>query len=58
MQSGIDQGELEGNNPEMLTLIFLGVVNNLIGKAKEMGVENFTLARQLTDYFLNGARKF
>jgi AcrR family transcriptional regulator len=57
MQSGIDRGELEGNNPEMLTLIFLGVVNNLIGKAAEMGVENSTLARQLTGYFLNGARK-
>ena len=57
MQSGIDRGELEGNNSEMLTLIFLGVVNNLIGKAAEMGVENSTLARQLTDYFLNGVRK-
>jgi AcrR family transcriptional regulator len=57
MQSGIDRGELAGDNPEMLALIFLGVVNNLIGKAAEMGMENFVLAQQATGYFLNGVRK-
>jgi TetR/AcrR family transcriptional regulator len=57
MQSGIDRGELAGDNPEMLALIFLGVVNNLIGKAAEMGMENSVLARQATGYFLNGVRK-
>jgi len=57
MQFGIDRGELAGDNPEMLTLIFLGAVNNLIGKAAEMGVENAVLAQQLTGYFLNGVRK-
>jgi len=57
MQSGIDGGELAGDNAEMLALIFLGVVNNLIGKAAEMGVENSALARQATGYFLNGVRK-
>jgi len=57
MQSGIDGGELVGDNAEMLALIFLGVVNNLIGKAAEMEIENSTLARQATGYFLNGARK-
>jgi AcrR family transcriptional regulator len=57
MQAGIDQGELAPDNPEVLTLIFLGIVNNFIGKAAEFGVDNATLARQLTAYFLNGARK-
>jgi hypothetical protein len=41
----------------MLALIFLGVVNNLIGKAAEMGIENSALARRATGYFLNGVRK-
>ncbi len=57
MQAGIDQGELAPDHPETLTLIFLGIVNNFIGKAAELGVENAALARQLTAYFLHGAQK-
>lgn len=57
MQAGISQGELETDNPEVLTLIFLGIVNNFIGKAADLGVDNATLARRLTAHFLNGAQK-
>ena len=55
MQGGIDQGLLRPDNPEVLTLIFLGIVNNFIGKAAELGVDNPALARKLTAYFLSGA---
>ena len=57
MRQGIEQGNLNGDNPEMLTLIFLGSVNNFIGKAGEMQLTNTDLARQLTSYFLNGAKR-
>ncbi len=57
MKTGIDQGELAPDNPEVLTLIFLGIVNNFIGKSADLGVDNAALARKLTAYFLNGARK-
>jgi AcrR family transcriptional regulator len=57
MQAGIERGELAADNPEVLTLIFLGIVNNFIGKAAELGVDNPALARQLTAYFLTGAQK-
>lgn len=55
MQTGIDQGQLRPDNPEVLTLVFLGIVNNFIGKAAELGVDNAALARKLTAYFLSGA---
>jgi AcrR family transcriptional regulator len=55
MQAGVDQGQLRPENPEVLTLIFLGIVNNFIGKAAELGVDNAALARKLTTYFLSGA---
>jgi AcrR family transcriptional regulator len=57
MQAGIDQGELRPENPEVLTLIYLGMVNNFIGKAAELGTDHAALARRLTDYFLYGAQK-
>ena len=57
MRSGIDQGELDGDNPEVLTLIFLGSINNFIGKAGEMHMPNADLAGILTGYFLKGAKK-
>jgi AcrR family transcriptional regulator len=57
MQAGIDQGELRADNPEVLTLIFLGIVNNFIGKAADLGVNHAALAQKLTAYFLTGAQK-
>ncbi|NOR82165.1 MAG: TetR family transcriptional regulator [Ardenticatenales bacterium] len=56
MRVGIDRGELDGDNPKVLTLIFLGSINNFIGKAGEMHLTNAHLARILTSYFLKGAK--
>jgi AcrR family transcriptional regulator len=57
MQVGIDQGELRGDRSETLTLIFLGIINNFIGKAADMNTPNSSLANELTKYFLQGAHK-
>ena len=57
MQAGVDQGQLRPENPEVLTLIFLGIVNNFIGKAADLGLDHAALARKLTAYFLSGAQK-
>ncbi|MCD4673260.1 MAG: TetR/AcrR family transcriptional regulator [Anaerolineaceae bacterium] len=57
MRLGIDRGELDGDNPEVLTLIFLGSINNFIGKASDMHLPNADLARIITSYFLDGAKK-
>ena len=43
MRAGVDQGELQPENPETLTLIFLGIVNNFIGRARELGTDNADL---------------
>ena len=57
MQQGIDRGELNGDNAEMFSLIFLGTVNHFIGRAGTSPAELAALAGQLTAYFLNGTRK-
>jgi AcrR family transcriptional regulator len=57
MQSGIDQGALKNENPETLSLIFLGMINNFINRAAEMNTNNQVLASMLTAYFLEGASK-
>jgi AcrR family transcriptional regulator len=57
MQFGIDHGELKSDSAETLALIFLGILNNFIGKAAEMKTKNASLARNLTQYFLIGAIK-
>ena len=57
MQFGIDRGELKKDSAETLALIFLGILNNFIGKAVEMKVKNAALAKNLTQYFLLGAIK-
>jgi hypothetical protein len=57
MQAGLAQGELEGSSAELLALIFLGMVNNFIGRAAELGFEQPALARLLTHYFLKGVSK-
>ena len=56
MQSGIARGELKKDSPETLTLIFMGMINNLIGKAADMNLENAALAKKITGYFLEGAK--
>lgn len=57
MQSGIAAGELKEEKPETLTLIFLGTINFFIGKSEELNLDQAALARKLTDYFLEGAKK-
>ena len=56
MQSGIARGELKKDSPETLTLIFMGMINNLIGKAADMKLGNAALAEKITGYFLEGAK--
>lgn len=56
MQSGIAAGELRDDSPAVMALIFMGGVNNFIGKAAELHTDNPALARKLTDYFIAGAR--
>ena len=58
MQSGIQQGELEGDDPDLLTLVFLGIINNFIGKQLEMKMDTAALSEKLTTYFLKGVRKY
>ena len=54
MQSGLDSGALRGRNAEMLTLMFLGVINNFINRSTETGLDTSSLAAELTDLFLEG----
>ena len=54
MQAGMDSGELHGKNAEMLTLMFLGIINNFINRTAETGMDNAALAAELTDLFLGG----
>jgi len=54
MQSGMDEGVLKQDDPEMLTLVFLGIIDNFIGKASEMNRDPETLTKALVNYFLNG----
>lgn len=56
MQSGIDSGELLGNTAETLSLIFLGIINNFIGRARQNPYTTATLAKTLTAFFLHGAK--
>jgi len=55
MQSGLDSGELRGRNADLLTLMFLGILNNFISRVSETGLDTASLAAELTDYFLKGA---
>jgi AcrR family transcriptional regulator len=57
MQSGIDHGELAGADARLLSLIFLGTINNFIGRAAEMKMDHAALAQLLTHYFLSGVKK-
>jgi AcrR family transcriptional regulator len=55
MQDGIERGELLPAAPQTHTLVFLGIINNFIGRAAEMGLSTDALSTTLTRYFLKGA---
>lgn len=57
MQSGLDNGILRGRNAEMLTLMFLGIINNFINRTVETGLDTQSLAAELTNLFLEGVTK-
>jgi AcrR family transcriptional regulator len=57
MQSGIDDGLLAGESAHFLSLIFMGSVNNFIGRSAEFKMDNQALAQLLVDRFLNGAKQ-
>jgi AcrR family transcriptional regulator len=57
MQQAIDQGELDGTSAEMFSLMFLGMVNNFIGRANQDRSSAAALAASITTYFLNGTKK-
>ncbi len=57
MQSGVDSGELRAEDPGVMTLIFMGSINNFIGKAAELHSDNNALAVRLTDFFIAGAHR-
>lgn len=54
MQEGMAGGELQADDPNTLTLFFLGAINNFIGRGAELGLPHAALARKLTNYFLQG----
>jgi AcrR family transcriptional regulator len=55
MREGIALGELADQDAELLTLAFLGIVNNFIGKSAEKGFQNSDLAEGMVGLFLHGA---
>jgi AcrR family transcriptional regulator len=55
MQSGIAQGELAGDTPECLAMVFLGIVGSFIGRSGELGMDSAQLAQHLAEHFLRGA---
>jgi AcrR family transcriptional regulator len=55
MQTGIDEGTLRNGDPEVLTLIYLGLINNFIGKENSLKMEQTVLIDLLVNYFINGA---
>ncbi len=57
MQTGLDSNVLRGRNAEILTLVFLGIINNFINRSVEGGLDVTSLAAELTDLFLEGASK-
>lgn len=57
MQQGIDEGLLQGERPETLTLVFLGMINNFIQPGRELNRSRADLARELAHYFLFGVAK-
>lgn len=56
MQDGMTRGELQIDDPDTLTLLFLGAINNFIGPDASTGLDDAVLAQKLTDYFLKGVQ--
>ena len=56
IKTGIEEKELRGKEPYFLALAFLGIVNNLIGKDSEFGLDTQTLAEEIVKFFLEGAQ--
>ncbi len=57
MKNGMAQGELRAGQPEMLTLVYLGMVNNFIGRQRDNGQDSHQRALWLADCFLKGAER-
>jgi AcrR family transcriptional regulator len=56
MRQGVEEKTLTANDPWVLTLIFLGSINNFIGKADEMHSDNQALSRLIVGIFMQGAQ--
>lgn len=54
MQEGMARGELQADDPATLTLLFLGAINNFIGRSTDLGLSHAALAQKLANYFLSG----
>ncbi len=55
MQDGIAEGVLRPADSEFLTLIYLGMVNNFIGKENSQNMDQKSIVDLLVTYFINGA---
>ncbi len=56
MQEGIAQGDLVAEDPEFVTLAFLGLIGSFVGRATDWSVDRAGLAERLVSYFMHGAR--
>jgi TetR/AcrR family transcriptional regulator, mexJK operon transcriptional repressor len=57
MQAGVERGELEPDRPDTLSRVFLGIINNFIGRPARQSGDPNALAALLVRYFLGGAQK-
>jgi len=55
MQSAVDAGEISGD-ANFLSHLFMGIVENYISRAHELGDGNMLLTKKLVAFFLKGAR--
>ncbi|MBV5350316.1 hypothetical protein JZU71_04060, partial [bacterium] len=55
MQSSVEAGEISGD-AKFLSQLFMGIVENYISRAHELGDGNKLLAKKLVAFFLKGAR--
>ena len=55
MQSAVEAGEINGD-AKFLSQLFMGIVENYISRAHELGGDNKLLAQKLVAFFLKGAR--
>ncbi len=57
MRTGIAEGILVDQDPELLGRLYMGVINGFIGRVEETGLDIPSLAQLLTTFFLKGARR-